>query len=268
MIFIIILPISYIAINEMLSNDDQSFLKLNTQNPEVWQYFTHSFVHSSSNHLQNNLISYFITIVLGLILSIYSKNLKIFLILILITVFIFPLLWGLLRISYLNMIFPSLTECGSSGVISAFLGFLPCLFVLAISNYYQKFLLFPEYFYSFLILTAYLLQETYKTMNISITLWVLYFTFLILFLIFIILFFNKLRLTLNNKKSYFVVLGSIILFILLYTFLVGTLFPQQLISEEGRTAIETHYIGVLFGLFTSYFLISLSENHRFKWLKC
>lgn len=105
-------------------------------------------------------------------------------------------------------------------------------------------------------------------MNISITLWVLYFTFLILFLIFIILFFNKLRLTLNNKKSYFVVLGSIILFILLYTFLVGTLFPQQLISEEGRTAIETHYIGVLFGLFTSYFLISLSENHRFKWLKC
>lgn len=265
---IILLPIAYTLIYYAAPEIFQESLKLNTQNPQLWQYFTSSIVHNGVNHLNNNIISYTIAIAIGLFFSIYSKNLKVFLILILISIFIFPILWSVLRIFFLNSIFPSAFECGSSGVISVFLGLLPILFISSISKYTGKFLVFPEYFYCFLIFIAYLLQETYKTMNISPTMWVLYFTFLILFFIFFLLYLNKLRITLDSKKSYILSLVLLIVFLIFYTGLIGFLFPQQLVSQEGRTAIETHYIGVLFGLGISYVIIALSENPSFRWLKC
>lgn len=265
---IILLPSAYTLIYYTAPEDFQESLKLNTQHPQIWQYLTSSVVHNGLNHLNSNLISYTIAIVIGLFFAIYSKNLKVFLILTLISIFIFPILWGILRVFYLNSIFPSVFECGSSGVISVFLGLLPILFISSISKYTGKFLVFPEYFYFFLIFVAYLLQENYKTMNISPTMWVLYYTFLFLFFIFFILYLNKLRISLDSKKSYIISLILLIIFLILYTGLIGFLFPQQLFSQEGRTAIETHYIGVLFGLGISYAVIVLSENPTFRWLKC
>lgn len=265
---VILLPSAYTLIYYSAPEIFQESLKLNTQNPQIWQYLTSSVVHNGLNHLNNNLVSYTIAIVIGLFFAIYSKNLKIFLILMLISFVFFPILWSLLRVFFLNNIFPSAFECGSSGVISVFLGLLPILFISSISKYTGKFLVFPEYFYCFLIFIAYLLQETYNTMNISPTMWVLYFTFLLLFFIFFILYLNKLRNTLDSKKMYVLSLLLLIIFLIFYTGLIGFLFPQQLVSQEGRTAIETHYIGVLFGLGISYAIIALSENPSFRWLKC
>ncbi|MBP1929161.1 membrane associated rhomboid family serine protease [Methanolinea mesophila] len=268
LVIIFILPLVWSIIFYNVPENVQTSLKLSVNNTQIWQYFTHSFVHNDLTHLQNNLETYFIAIIFGLIFALLSKNLKIFLILVLLSIFIFPPIWGILKVFFLNGLFPSSYECGSSGVIAALLGIVPVFFILSFSKYTGKSLLFQEYFYFFLIYIVFFFQDTYKTMDISPFLMGIYIASLLALFIVIFFYIYHIRQALDSKKLFILTLFSLMLFLLIYTIFIGFFFPQQLVSLGGRTAIETHYVGLVFGLFVSYSLVILSQNTSFSWLRC
>lgn len=268
LIVIFILPFIWSIVFYNVPENVQTSLKLSVSNTQIWQYFTHSFVHNDLTHLQNNIETYFIAIIFCLIFALLSKNLKIFLILLLLSIVIFPPLWGISKVFFLNDLFPSMYECGSSGVIAALLGMVPVFFILSISKYVGKSLLFQEYFYFFLFYLVFFFQDTYKTMNISPFFMGLYIAFLVALFITIFFYLYRIRQTLDSKNSFILTLFSLILFLLIYTILISFFFPQQLMSLGCRTAIEIHYIGLVFGLCVSYPIVILSQNPSFSRLKC
>ncbi len=99
-----------------------------------WQFITHAFIHKDFNHLRNNLQGY---LIFGAILFIFAnrfKEKKNQFLVFLFTLISLPIISSIIEILIYPIFMPIKTSQGSSGLVSAILGFLPVLWIYHFSK--------------------------------------------------------------------------------------------------------------------------------------
>ncbi len=133
-LFFFVFP-SFITLLMFLPLRIRESLSFYIYNPKWWQFFTHVFIHKNLSHLWNNLQSYFI---FGIIIFIFANKIKekrsLFL-LFLLALISLPLISSTIEILIYPKFLPMIkTSQGSSGLVSAILGFLPMFWIYYFSK--------------------------------------------------------------------------------------------------------------------------------------
>ena len=241
----------------------RELLSFHIYNVKIWQYFTHAFIHKNSSHLGHNLYAYFL---FGIPLFIFANKIKekknLFL-LFLFTLLTLPLISSILEILIYPRFLPMIkTSQGSSGIISAMIGFLPMFWIYYLSKK-QKTDLMNSSFVALsslwvLLLFAIIYYPIHKNL------------FFILLIAILILFSSFLY-----RKNFKLILRGIldeskdnVIFYFLTTLLPAffmlaplLLFPSKIIQGDSLVDFFMHYISLFYGISISFVFLKWKLHH-------
>lgn len=246
-----ILPIILTSLMFLPSNVSNS-LKLNLDNPQWWQFFTSSFVHQGFSHYWNNLSLFLMVVFLQIIIISKMKEKKRYFYLSTFTILSLPIISSIFQILLLPTINPyAKISAGFSGIVAAFIIFTPILWAEYISRSIKKNLTDGKFFMIILLYvsTSFLIiYYPYHKLLLPIV------VFFGLLLIYTVLYRNNMIEIFNgifNENN--IIIYFLLIFLPLF-FIIGLagLFPIILINENGLVDIATHYLGLYYGLITSF----------------
>lgn len=243
----------------LLPANIQEGLKLNLQNPKFWEFLTSGFVHNSTSHYFDNLVAFIILILLQVILINKMKLQKGYSYLLFFTIVSFPIASSIVKI----LLYPSLMpmvkiSCGSSGIISALVGFIPMVWIIYLSKTSKKNLCTFSFFgmiLSFIVLSFVIAYFPYHK-NILLTLIII--AVIVAFTVSYKKSIKHISLTIIREKN------KLLLFYLLFLplfFLSSPLltFPLKLIQGNNSVDFFAHYIGFIYGFFISFVFFRLNN---------
>jgi len=252
-IFILLLLPIIATIIELLPSDFQYVLRLNVQNPSWWQFLTSAFTHQYFQHYFNNISLFLLLAFVQLVIASKMDVKKRYFYLLGITFFLLPILSSAYDVLYSAKLFTNMqTICGSSGIVSALLGFLPIMWMGYFSKSYGrkmvnlKLMLISMFYIGLLMLITY----AFSTSIVQITI------FSAAIVIFTYLYRKDLRYALKGINE--ALRKNLILYYILITmpiFFIGTpliLFPITLQQGGSGVDVIVHYIGAIFGCLLSY----------------
>lgn len=260
---------------EFLSLDqyNKTILQFDRLNPQWWEFFTSSFVHSDYNHFFNNIEAFLVIIILTLGIAILLKKFCLYLKYSSLLGYSFAFVSSIIYWQIYPIFYGGGHSCGLSGIIAVFLGSLPVLLVLYISSYPQN-MKFErgDHYYSvclfeillvFQFLFFYLWEGYLELSGVMLPVILLIFsTLLIVF--YKINYFKEIMTAITQLCQKFpfglIIVGSSLL---LYFFYIFMFFPSNIITESGKTDIIMHYLGLLYGLNMSYFIFIYFDFFRF-----
>lgn len=248
-IVITVLMLLPVTIRETLSLRNHNYL--------WWQVFTSAFIHKDWNHLLSNIQSY---LAFGGILLVFSnkawgkKDLLSLSILILISLPLISSIASLLI--YRNYSIETIQ--GSSGLISAVLGFFPILWVSYFSKKNRQNLMNMNFFYVCILYVALLYSTIYLPYYQSI---ILPFTIFISILILSFFYRNSFKTILKGireESKANVVFGFLLVFIPLFFMAAPILlFPLKTIQNGSQVGIFVHYLGLIYGVTLSFIFFKI-----------
>ncbi|MEM4397268.1 MAG: hypothetical protein QW757_01425 [Candidatus Woesearchaeota archaeon] len=256
----LIFPLLLILLFYIPNESVKFILKLNVSKPEIWQFFTSSFVHENVNHLFTNLKYYFLVIfILGFIFYRLkqSKFLSNLFFLILLSYWIIEIIFFL--IIKFNSNAPIISS-GSSGIVFSLFGvfFSSLIYSASIEQKqnFMKFNLFNLVISSILLIIYYsynLYQNNYldfSVLSFFIILSFIFFLFLIIFIKF------------YNKEVYKI--RNILIISLAFHFIIFLVFfPSIENALDLGINYSSHFIGFLLGLLISgIYLNKLLKKYR------
>jgi membrane associated rhomboid family serine protease len=223
-------------------------LAFNINNPEIWQFFTHAFVHTDWNHFFGNLIAYLIFVGSLLIFSSKFESKKDVYILMIILIVLIPIITAISDYFFM----PYKTSRGSSGVVSGFLGIIPSFIGYYFYKNHKKDILNYSLLFG-IIYIGLVFIITYFDYHKN---FILILLFILGIIIFLVLILTKIY-TINLDKNMMKLLLFELLIFLLY---VWFLFPETLIQNGISTNILSHNLGISLGIIIStlYFFIKLN----------
>jgi len=228
-----------------------------------WQFITNAFIHKDLSHLWHNLQGYFI---FGLILLIFANRTgdkKNLLWLFLFTLISLPIISSIIEVLIYPVFMPMIkTSQGSSGLVSAILGFLPMLWIYHFSKKQKNNLININFFNLSTLYVALLFVIIYYPIHKNI--------FFILLVLACILFFGYLY-----RKNFKPLLKGIFeeskdnlifyfLRILLPIFFMVApllLFPVKIVQGNSMVDFFMHYIGLIYGIILSFLFFKFKFSH-------
>ncbi len=230
----------------------QDAMKLNLRNPSWWQLLTSGFVHNSLSHYFDNLIAFLLLLLLQIII-VYKMNWKKeYFMLLFFTIISFPVVSSIVKLLWYPGIMPIVSvSCGSSGIISAMIGFIPVLWVAYISKISGKKLLGFSFFSTVLAYIVLSFAIIYFHYHRDIMLMLVIITMVC---VFAFAYRDNLRhiyRAIIRESNIFMLFY--LLFLLLF-FLASPLltFPLKLVQGNSSVDFFAHYLGFIYGFFISF----------------
>ncbi|MEM3374036.1 MAG: rhomboid family intramembrane serine protease [Candidatus Woesearchaeota archaeon] len=255
----LIFPLLLILLFYIPNESVKFILKLNVSKPEIWQFFTSSFIHENVNHLFSNLKYYFL-IVFALSFIYYKLEeikvlSKLFFLLILSYWFIEVIFFLILKFNSNATII----SCGSSGIVFALFG----VFFSSILYYISKekkhnFMKFN--LYNLVLISIFFV--IFYSYGLYLNKYIDYFSFsffvILIFIFLLILFlFSKIHREDFKKIKYLIGLILVLHFIV-FLFL----FPTIDKALDLGINISSHFIGYVLGLIISgYYLDKILKKN-------
>jgi len=219
-----------------------------------WQFITHAFIHKDFSHLWHNLQGYFI---FGFILFVFANRLKekknLFL-LFLFTLISLPIISSIIEILIYPIFMPIIkTSQGSSGLVSAILGFLPMLWIYHFSRKQKANLINMNFFNLSILYVAFLFVIIYYPIHKNIQFILRVSLFIILFCFLYRKNFKPLVKGIFEESKDNVVFYFLSVLLPVF-FMVAPLllFPTKIIQENSMVDFFMHYIGLLYGIIVSF----------------
>lgn len=245
---------AFITVLMLLPQAIRESLSFKVYEPSWWQFITHAFIHKDWSHLWNNLQGY---LIFGLMLWLFSNrtgNKKDLLLLFALTLISLPIISSIIEFFLYPIFVPTIkTSLGSSGLISAMLGFFPTFWIYYFSKKYKQNLINTNFLNMCSGYGGLLLVIIYYPSHRNIPL-------LTLILAFIIVYSYRYRSNFkpllkgilaeaeNNIFFYFLT-ASMPLFFMVSPLL---LFPVNIIQNGGGIDVVMHYLGLIYGIFLSF----------------
>jgi len=229
-----------------------------------WQFITNAFVHKDLSHLWHNIQGYFI---FGLILLVFAnrtKEKKNLFWLFLFTLISLPIISSIIQVLIYPIIMPMIkTSQGSSGLVSAILGFLPMLWIYYFSKKLKSNLINLNFFNLSTLYVALLFLIIYYPIHKNIL--------SILLVLACILFFAYLyrhnfkpiiKGIFEESKENVIFYFLVILIPFFFMVLPLLLFPVKIVQGNSLIDFFMHYIGLIYGIIISFifFKIRISNN--------
>lgn len=233
--------------------------------PSWWQFITHAFIHENFNHLCHNLQGYFI---FGFVLFVFANRIKekknLFL-LFLFTLLSLPIISSIIEILIYPIFLNNIrTSQGSSGLVSAMVGFLPVLWIYYFSKKQKTKLINIDFFTVSILYVVFLFGIIYYQIHKN-------FLSILLVLLLMILFCFRYRKNFKlvfkgiSEESKDNVIFYFLLVLLPVLFMVAPLllFPTEIIQEDSMMVdFLMHFIGLLYGIVVSFiFFIFISSKN-------
>jgi len=249
----LLFPIIITALMFLPSNIKE-LLSLHIHNPKWWQFFTHAFIHECFDHLWHNLQGYFI---FGIVIFIFANKIKekknLFLLFLFILISL-PLINSTIETLIYPIFLPTLKiSQGSSGIISAILGFLPMFWIYYLSIKQKVELINVNFFNIAISYMGLLFAIVYYPIHKSM-LAILLISSVIVFFSFLyrknfkLIFKGVIKELKDNVIFYSLTILSPILFMVAPLLL----FPVRIIQEDSLVNFFTHCIGLLYGVIVSF----------------
>jgi len=257
-LFLLVAVIPFIlSLLFLLPTSTKDQLILHKDSPQIYTLFTNHFIHKEADHFFNNIASYTVLIMPIYLLNLQAGQRRKFYLMMLSSFTLLPFL-----LSFLDLLIPARESLGFSGIVAAFVGFLP----YSLSSYLKK-----SYDWKVRISTVLTLVLLFSFGVIAVRLLYYGFTISKLMLLAVVwgLVFAKfiialrgasLKVYLSPLKQMFKRYGltAIILLVILITIylerLLG-LFPEEIVVGSSIIGIHTHYAGFVFGFLISYFFV-------------
>lgn len=246
-----------IAFLMFLPENIRRILSFNIYSASWWQFVSHAFIHHDFNHLWNNLKGY---LIFGIILFIFSNkggNKKDLSLLFLLTLISLPIISSVIEILLYPTFMPMIkTSQGSSGLVSAILGFLPMLWIFYLSKKQKINLITLNFFNLCGLYVALLFVSIYYPIHKNI-LYILIVAASIIFIGFLNrknfkpMFNGILEESKNNIIFYFL----LILIPLFFMVAPLLLFPVKIVQGNSLVDFFMHYIGLIYGLIISFIFL-------------
>jgi len=235
-------------------------LVFHINSPEVWQFFTHAFIHNDWNHLSGNLGAYFVFGALLLVLANKTNRLKRLFLLFVITLVSLPILSSAFTILAYPVFIPDLkTSQGSSGLVSAMVGFLPIFWISYLSEKQKKDLMNWNFFGLAMLYVALMLGIIYYPIHQSILLILTTVSFLLVFAYFYRRYFGAIFKEIQKEKN---IIFSVLLILLPLLFMISPriLFPAKFMTEGGFLDFIIHYFCLIYGISISFIFFKFHES--------
>lgn len=240
-----------------------SILKLNIYNPSWWQILTFSFIHENFSHYIGNIIFFLIAVSLEFLLVCLMSRKKKYFQMYFYTFLSFPIISS----SIILWLYPLLnirigTSSGMSGVVSAFIGFIPILVISYIERIRKIKIVNTNLLYLVLLFIFLFINSSYPSNK------KVFWSIVIIFSIIVSLYNYRNNLIELKKGIKDSILGKPIFYYLLIflimTFIISLIliFPKVLRINGNITDIFIHYIGLIYGVVVSY--IFLKKQNEFK----
>ena len=214
----------------------QRILSLNIYNPKWWQFITHSFVHLNMTHLLSNIIFYIIIASIIIILNI--DIIKIFIT----TIISLPIINSIIIIFTYPIFFQTIkTSQGSSGIISAMIGFLPMIWAYKISKKHNKNIMNTNLVAITILYIALVMSFTYIRGYITILV-------AIAFILSLIPYRNNLKYMKQDITP------------LTFFIIIPLLFPLKIIHNNIMIESFIHYTSIIYGTIISYVFLKIKTN--------
>lgn len=219
-----------------------------------WQFITHAFIHKDFSHLWHNLQGYFI---FGFILFVFANRIKekknLFL-LFLFTLISLPIISSIIEVLIYPIFMPMIkTSQGSSGLVSAIVGFLPMLWIYHFSRKQKTNLINMNFFSLSTLYVALLFVITYYPIHKNI-LFILLISLLIILFCFLYRknFEPLIKGIFEESKDNMLFYFLSILLPMFFMVAPLLLFPRKIIQENSMVDFFMHYIGLLYGIIVSF----------------
>jgi hypothetical protein len=258
-LLVVVVPV-VLSLLFLLPDSTKDQLILHKDSPQALTLYTSNFIHLDAAHLFGNVIFYIVLVIPVYILNLRAEQIRKFYLMMLLFFTLLPVLILVLDLRLL----PTGTSLGFSGIVAAFLGFLP----YSAFSYFKKSegwktgistFLFIVLFFSFgFILLTYFEFTLYNFILLTIV-WGLSFGFFILAIR------NAAIKESLSSMIYALKKKRLLLSVpLIYFFGLGSLFPENIRIGNGTVGIDIHYIGFFFGFFVPYLFIIREEFKRKK----
>lgn len=254
----------FITILMLLPSTIRNSLSFKVYDYSWWQFFTHAFIHLNFSHLWHNLQGYFIFGFLLLIFANRTKDKNKLLWLFLITIISLPFISSLIEIFMYPAFMPMIkTSQGSSGLVSAILGFFPMLWIYHLSKKQKQNLINVNFFNLCGLYVALLFTVIYYPIHKNIL-----FIIVISMLIILFIFMYKKHIK-SILKGIFEEskMGNILFYFLMILlpvfFMVAPLllFPVKIVQGNSLVDFFMHYIGLIYGIILSFIFFKMNLYH-------
>ena len=228
-----------------------------------WQFITNAFIHKDLIHLWHNLQGYFI---FGLILLIFANRTgdkKNLFWLFLFTLISLPIISSIIEVLIYPVFMPMIkTSQGSSGLVSAILGFLPMLWIYHFSKKQKNNLISMNFFNLSTLYVSLLFAIIYYPIHKNI--------FFILLVLACVLFFvylyrknfkPLLKEIFEESKNNVIFCFLTILLPLFFMVAPLLLFPVKIVQGNSMVDFFMHYIGLIYGIILSFLFFKFKFSH-------
>lgn len=253
----------FISILMLLPSIIRESLSFKIYDYSWWQFITNAFIHKDMSHLWHNLQGYFI---FGFVLLIFANKIedkKNLFLLFLFTLISLPIISSIIEILIYPLFMPMIkTSQGSSGLVSAILGFLPMLWIYHFSKKQKNNLINMNFFNLSTLYVALLFVIIYYPIHKNM--------FFILFVLSCIIFFGYLyRKNFNPllkgifEESKDNVIFYFLTILLPIFFMVAPLllFPVKIVQGNSMVDFFMHYIGLIYGIILSFLFFKFKFSH-------
>jgi membrane associated rhomboid family serine protease len=227
-------------------------MKLHIQDPSWWQFLTSGFVHNSFSHYLDNLIAFLILLLVQGIIVYRMRAQKAYAGLLFFTMLSFPIVSSIVKLVLYRGLLPIVrVSCGSSGIISAMIGFTPVLWLAYMSKAARKNLFSLAFFsavLAYIVLSFVIIYFPYHR-NLLLAL-----VLVALIAVFAFAWRGSLKRackTLLKERS----LPMLFYLIFLPLFFLASpvlTFPLRLIQGDSSVDFFSHYIGFIYGFWISF----------------
>ncbi len=270
---IVSVPIILTLLLLKLPQTFQNSLALHYENPIFYQFFSANFIHSSFQHLLNNITSYMVTILLIYFLFLIIDKIEFFYLTFFVIIILIPTLiqfTNFLVIEFNGISFG--TSRGFSAINGAFIGVLPLSIIYYVKDKF-KFKNFNFFNYSFgLFALGFVITLSHGllyliSINVNFLLddflinqGQLIFWWIITTVLFVI--FMKYQVLGIEDESSKSIIYYLIFSLLLFTYLTFSLFPTRLIVKGHFINFSSHWIGYMLGFLGSLTSIGLWDYYN------
>jgi membrane associated rhomboid family serine protease len=238
-----------------------TILTLNIHDPSWWQFLTNAFMHKDWNHLKGNLMGYLFFIIPTFLIILRNNNKKQFYKVLFWTILTTPIITSLVTIWIYPQVVPTvLSSQGASGIIAGLLG---TMFMFFLSDMYIKSknkLKIKNFLSLGILLSVFIvavINYIYYTRSWSVILIIAIIIAIIIWLIYALK--KQIKNIIKNliaeyrvsKFNYYLTMFLPLLFI----FVPFQLFPSQLKTGGAVVDIFVHYVGLLYGILISYYIL-------------
>ncbi|KXB07860.1 hypothetical protein AKJ58_01605 [candidate division MSBL1 archaeon SCGC-AAA385D11] len=244
----------------LLPDSTQEALVLNYKDPSPVTLFTKTFVHRGVDHLKNNLTAYIFFAVPSFLMSALTRQKRRFYLCFLLFVLVFPFILSSLNLHFID----AETGRGLSGVVSAFLGFMPVSVYLFLKekmaedlkiSFSVSLVLFALGSIAFLFVGPLAQKLLWLVIIYSLAVFTLWSSTREVD-------FGKLIESLKGELARQNYLLFSTVSVLVFLLSVPLLFPVELVRGGGFVNVLAHYFGFALGFFVPYLAVSLHEAKR------